>query len=76
MKAKIIKVVEDYPFFKVYYESGVSREYITYWDVPATVWAFMHAAKVYRDNYGCKVYVSIGGNNSGHNENCASKPCF
>lgn len=57
MKAKIIKVVEDYPFVTVYYESGVSREYKTYWDVPATACVFMNDAKVYRDNYGCKVWT-------------------
>ena len=58
MKAKIIKVVEDYPFVTIYYESGVSREYKTLWDVPETAMNFMqNANKVKRDNNGCKVWT-------------------
>lgn len=57
MKAKIIKVVEDFPLITVYYESGVSRTYETIWLVPETTWHFMNDAKVYRDNNGRKIFT-------------------
>lgn len=57
MKGKIIKVIEDFPFITVYYESGVSRKYESVYGVPATAWVFMQGAKVYRDNNGCKIFT-------------------
>lgn len=62
MKGKIIKVVEDFPFITVYYESGVSRKYKSVYEVPATAWYFMNDAKVYRDNDGCKIFTMQRGN--------------
>ena len=61
MKANIIKVVEDFPFITVYYESGVIRKYKSVYEVPATAWYFMNNAKVYRGNDGCKNFYYAKG---------------
>lgn len=44
-EGNIIKVVEDFPFITVYYESGVIRKYKSVYEVPATAWYFMNDAK-------------------------------
>lgn len=52
MKAKIVKVVEDYPIVTVYYASGICRTYKTFWDVPETVSSFMNNTESNRTFYG------------------------
>ena len=60
MKAKIVKVIEDYPTVTVYYASGVCRTYKTFWDVPETVSDFMNeSSKVSRTACGKEYLLFI-----------------
>lgn len=57
-KAKITKVIEDYPFILVWYESGAYREYRSFWHAPETVKDFMiESDKTRRLNDGAKEYL-------------------
>lgn len=57
-KAKIVKVIEDYPFVMVFYKSGAYREYRSFWDAPQTVKDFiLESNKTRRLNDSAKEYL-------------------